>query len=103
MVRTRWGADPLHRGSYSYVTARSSTSDVETLAGPLVGCLLLHAAIILVVLKRAHETESRCTQSFCKTACRLQSVLTVFDSYTDQLKVQYLKGNTEEVMSLYRR
>lgn len=59
VLRTRWGADPLHRGSYSYVSARSSTSDVETLAEPLVGCLLLPAAIILLVLNRAHKMESR--------------------------------------------
>ena len=37
VLRTRWGSDPLHGGSYSYVTANSSTSDVEILSKPLVG------------------------------------------------------------------
>ncbi len=37
VLRTRWGSDPLHRGSYSYVSASASTSDVEALSQPLVG------------------------------------------------------------------
>lgn len=37
VLRTGWGSDPLHRGSYSYVTADASTSDVEALSQPLVG------------------------------------------------------------------
>jgi len=36
VLRTCWGSDPLHRGSYSYISAESSTSDVETLSQPLV-------------------------------------------------------------------
>ncbi len=36
VLRTRWGSDPLHRGSYSYVSAGASISDVETLSQPLV-------------------------------------------------------------------
>ncbi|CAL5227355.1 g10303 [Coccomyxa viridis] len=35
VLRTRWGSDPLHRGSYSYVSASASTSDVEALSQPL--------------------------------------------------------------------
>ena len=37
VLRTRWGSDPLHRGSYSYISANASTSDVEMLSQPLVG------------------------------------------------------------------
>ena len=37
VLRTRWGSDPLHKGSYSYVSAQSSISDVDTLSEPLVG------------------------------------------------------------------
>ena len=37
VLRTRWGSDLLHRGSYSYISADASTSDVETLSQPLVG------------------------------------------------------------------
>ena len=36
VLRTCWGANPLQRGSYSYISAESSTSDVETLSQPLV-------------------------------------------------------------------
>ena len=36
VLRTRWGSDALHRGSYSYVSACSSPADVETLSQPLV-------------------------------------------------------------------
>ena len=37
VLRTRWGSDALYRGSYSYVSARSSPADVEILSQPLVG------------------------------------------------------------------
>lgn len=33
--RTSWGADSLHRGSYSYVAAGSSVKDIEALSSPL--------------------------------------------------------------------
>ena len=37
VTRSRWGADPLCRGSYSYVTPGTSGDDVEALSAPLVG------------------------------------------------------------------
>ena len=34
--RTRWGADPLFRGSYSYCPANGRASDMDALAAPVV-------------------------------------------------------------------
>lgn len=34
--RTRWGADPLFRGSYSYCPADGRAADMDTLAAPVV-------------------------------------------------------------------
>ncbi len=36
VVRSAWGADPLARGSYSYVTPGTSASHIDALATPLV-------------------------------------------------------------------
>jgi len=35
IVRSRWGMDPFTRGSYSYVSAVSSPSDIDLLEEPL--------------------------------------------------------------------
>ena len=34
--RTRWGADPLFRGSYSYCPADGRAADMDALAAPVV-------------------------------------------------------------------
>ena len=34
--RTRWGADPLFRGSYSYCPAGGRAADMDALAAPVV-------------------------------------------------------------------
>ena len=36
VVRSTWAADPLTRGSYSYVTPGTSGSHIDALAAPLV-------------------------------------------------------------------
>ena len=36
VTRSRWGADPLCRGSYSYVTPGASGNSIEALSAPLV-------------------------------------------------------------------
>ena len=36
VVRSAWGADPLTRGSYSYVTPGTSSAHIDALATPLV-------------------------------------------------------------------
>lgn len=33
--RSGWGKDPLFRGSYTYVNAKGSPDDIDTLAAPL--------------------------------------------------------------------
>ena len=38
LQRSAWGSDPLFRGSYSYVNARGSPADIDTLAQPLTVC-----------------------------------------------------------------
>lgn len=35
LARSAWGADPLFRGSYSYVNASGSPDDIDALAAPL--------------------------------------------------------------------
>lgn len=35
MCRSRWGSDPLFRGSYTYIPAGASPADVAALAAPL--------------------------------------------------------------------
>ena len=36
ILRSRWGSEPLARGSYAYVAAGASVKDVDTLARPLM-------------------------------------------------------------------
>ena len=36
VVRSSWGSDPLFRGSYSYVNAKGTPEDIDTLAAPLM-------------------------------------------------------------------
>ena len=42
VVRSRWGADPLCRGSYSYVTPGTTGDDIDALAAPLVRLSSMH-------------------------------------------------------------
>jgi spermine oxidase len=35
VLRSRWGSDPLFRGSYSYVNASGCPDDIDALAAPL--------------------------------------------------------------------